>query len=74
MFKEWDRVVVNANYNGVVDKKATVLGINIYGYYELRFDEKIGRHSCNGKCEDGHGFYVIPDSSTTLTLITNKLA
>ena len=72
MFKEWDRVIVNARYGGVVNKKATVLGIDIDGDYMLRLDEKNGNHSCRGKCEDGHGFYVIPNSTTTLTLITNK--
>ena len=71
-FKEWDRVVVDACYGEVVNKKATVLGVDVEGDYELRLDEQVGYHSCNGKCEEGHGFYVVPNSGTSLTLITNK--
>jgi len=71
-FKEWDRVIVNTEYRSIVNKKATVLGKNKFGMLMLRLDECISRHGCNGICKNGHGFYVIPGSLTTISLITNK--
>jgi len=73
-FKEWDRVVINAEYGNIANKKATVLGVDDDGDYMLRFDENIGYHDCYGTCDVGHGFFVDPESSTVMTLITNKEA
>ena len=70
MFKEWDRVFYNCPEEGLVNKKATVLGFN--GIYRLRMDSmKDCFHNCFGKCKEGHGKYAV---ELELTLITNKPA
>ena len=74
MFKEWDRVIYNCPEEGIVDEKATVIGVELVFIYQLRMDKKCITdlsHSCRGKCEDGHGKYAI---DSELTLITNKEA
>ena len=72
MFKKWDRVIYNCPEEGVVNEKATVLGMENEFVYQLRMDKKSIHgytHSCCGKCEDGYGKYAI---YSELTLITNK--
>ena len=74
MFKEWDRVIYNCPEEGIVDEKATVMGVELNFIYQLRMDRKCITglyHSCRGKCEDGYGKYAI---YSELTPITNKEA
>ena len=80
MFKAWDRVIYNDPEDGIVNEKATVLGIEEINnspwdtFYQLRMDNKNilpYSHSCNGKCEVGYRKYGF---GLYLTLITNKPA
>lgn len=72
MFKVGDEVVVSDTYNQHLKRgeRATVVvfesthGGEVVG---IAFHNKIGVHTCQGTCEEGHGWWV---ASTHLKLIT----
>lgn len=63
MFKKGDRVVyVSPDPNDIKHlKEATVLGSEVSCsslFVAIAFDEKVGKHNCDGRCAFGHGWYA----------------
>ena len=55
IFKVGDRIkIVGYTHTG---KTGKIVAIDNYSI-GVRLDEKTEAHSCNGRCEDGHGWYV----------------
>ena len=60
-FKFGDRVVCSAHHCPWNEKHGTVCA-QYHGAIGVRFDERIGSHSCAGACEDGYGVWLFPES------------
>ena len=63
MFRKGDRVLyVSPDPNDIKHlNEATVLGSEVFCpslFIAIAFDEKVGKHDCNGRCMDGHGWYA----------------
>lgn len=61
-----DRVRVDNTFLAIVGDEGTIVEI---GEIEpsiwrvgVRFDKYIDGHTCGGRCEDGYGWYVLPEN------------
>ena len=49
------------------EKTGTVVDLDYEKHVGIRFDKKLATmRSCNGKCEDGYGWYVNPEHITKI--------
>jgi hypothetical protein len=60
-FNIGDRVVAIDVYDGnekIVGVSGNIISIRDNGNCAVEFDEYVGGHSLEGRCEDGYGWYV----------------
>lgn len=79
VFKVGDRVIAISEYEGnddIVGVTGTVIEVRGTSLYSVAYDDYIGGHTCNGKCNDGHGwrtsarcleFFIIPEPVITMS-------
>lgn len=59
-FKIGDRVVYQDGFSFWNGMHGAVCA-RYYWLFGVRFDEPVGKHSCDGACEEGYGAWIVPD-------------
>lgn len=71
-FSIGDRVVYNSfgvASDSLYGKRGTIVAIGNTGgrtWYGVSFDERVGAHNLDGKCEQGHGWWSSADALNLL--------